>query len=106
MNHVQYVIYLRNIQNNPSLFIQESENVATFTYKWGLNMIYDNHQFHISIRDLMKQEEQNFLLSYLIIIDIFAFCISGSDISLPSSYLSISWRHNTESMKFLSYTSK
>jgi len=38
--------------------------------------------------------------------DIFAFCISVSDISLPSSYLSISWRHNTESMKFLSYTSK
>jgi hypothetical protein len=30
-------------------------------------MIYDYHQFHISNRGgLMKQEEQNFLLSYLI----------------------------------------
>ena len=33
------------------MFIQELENVATFTDKWGLNMIYDNKNsiFKISL---------------------------------------------------------
>jgi hypothetical protein len=48
MNHVRYVLYWEAYENNPSLFLQELENVATLADKWGLNMIYDNHQFHTS----------------------------------------------------------
>jgi hypothetical protein len=48
MNHVRYVLYWEAYENNPALFLQELENVANLADKWGLKMIYDNHQFHTS----------------------------------------------------------
>ena len=48
MNHVRYVLYWEAYENNPALFLQELENVATLADKWGLKIIYDNHQFHTS----------------------------------------------------------
>jgi len=48
LNHVRYVLYWEAYENNPTLFLQELENVANLADKWGLNMIYDNHQFHTS----------------------------------------------------------
>ena len=48
LNHIRYVLYWEAYENNPSLFLQELENVASLADKWGLNMIYDNHQYHIS----------------------------------------------------------
>jgi hypothetical protein len=48
MNHVRYVLYWEAYENNPELFLQELENVAKLADKWGLKMIYDNHQFHTS----------------------------------------------------------
>ena len=46
MNHVRYVYTWEAYENNPALFLQELENVANLADKWGLKMIYDNHQFH------------------------------------------------------------
>lgn len=48
MNHVRYVLYWEAYENNPSLFLQELENVATLADKLGLKIIYDNHQYHTS----------------------------------------------------------
>src|SRR5215204_639114 len=48
MNHVRYVLYWEAYENNPTFFLKELENVANFADKWGLNIIYDNHQFHTS----------------------------------------------------------
>lgn len=48
LNHVRYVLYWEAYENNPTLFLQELENVANLADKWGLNLIYDNHQFHTS----------------------------------------------------------
>ena len=48
MNHVRYVLYWEAYENNPLLFLRELENVANLADKWGLNIIYDNHQFHTS----------------------------------------------------------
>src|SRR5215208_4696763 len=48
MNHVRYVLYWEAYEKNPTLFLKELENVANLADKWGLRMIYDNHQFHTS----------------------------------------------------------
>jgi hypothetical protein len=48
MNHIRYVLYWEAYENNPSLFLQELENVANNADKWGLKIIYDNHQYHTS----------------------------------------------------------
>jgi hypothetical protein len=48
MNHIRYVLYWEAYENNPSLFLQELENVATLADKLGLKITYDNHQFHTS----------------------------------------------------------
>ena len=48
MNHIRYVLYWEAYENNPSLFLQELENVANIADKCGLKIIYDNHQYHTS----------------------------------------------------------
>ena len=48
MNHIRYVLYWEAYENNPTLFLKELENVANLADKWGLKVIYDNHQFHTS----------------------------------------------------------
>ena len=48
MNHIRYVLYWEAYENNPSLFLQELEDVANIADKWGLKIIYDNHQYHTS----------------------------------------------------------
>ena len=48
MNHIRYVLYWEAYENNPSLFLQELENVVNIADKWGLKIIYDNHQYHTS----------------------------------------------------------
>jgi len=48
LNHVRYVLYWEAYENNQKLFLQELESVASLADKWGLNIIYDNHQFHTS----------------------------------------------------------
>jgi cellulase (glycosyl hydrolase family 5) len=48
MNHVRYVFFWESYVKNPSAFIQELTDVARAGDKWGINILYDNHQFHTS----------------------------------------------------------
>jgi hypothetical protein len=48
MNHVRYVYYWESFIKNPTAFISELKFVATLADKYGLKIIYDNHQFHTS----------------------------------------------------------
>jgi hypothetical protein len=48
MNHIRYVLYWESYEENPSLFINELRTVANTADKWGIKVIYDNHQFHTS----------------------------------------------------------
>src|SRR6476646_7348008 len=48
MNHIRYVFYWEAYDRNPTDFIKEIKKVATLADKWGLNVIYDSHQFHTS----------------------------------------------------------
>ena len=48
MNHIRYVLYWQAYENDPLSFIAELQTVASLADKWGLHVIYDNHQFHTS----------------------------------------------------------
>lgn len=48
MNHIRYVLYWQAYENDPISFIEELQTVASLADKWGLHVIYDNHQFHTS----------------------------------------------------------
>ncbi len=48
MNHVRYLYYWESYASNPSVFIKEIENFANLADKYGIKVIYDNHQFHTS----------------------------------------------------------
>jgi hypothetical protein len=48
MNHVRYVYYWESFVKNPVAFINELKFAATLADKYGLKVIYDNHQFHTS----------------------------------------------------------
>jgi len=48
MNHIRYVLYWQAYENDSISFINELKSVASLADKWGLHVIYDNHQFHTS----------------------------------------------------------
>jgi hypothetical protein len=48
MNHVRVLFYWEAYQKNPVLFVKELETVANTADKWGLKVLYDNHQWHTS----------------------------------------------------------
>ena len=48
MNHIRYVFYWEAYEKNPLSFMEELKHVSSLADKWGLNVIYDNHQFHTS----------------------------------------------------------
>jgi hypothetical protein len=48
MNHVRYLLYWESYEKNPSQFMEELETVAQTADKWGLKVLYDNHQWHTS----------------------------------------------------------
>ena len=48
MNHVRFLIFWEAFVKNPVEFMNELKTVATAADKWGINVIYDNHQFHTS----------------------------------------------------------
>jgi hypothetical protein len=48
MNHIRYVLYWQAYEKDPLSFINELQTVASLADKWGLHVIYDNHQFHTS----------------------------------------------------------
>ena len=48
MNHVRFVYYWESFVKNPTAFINELKFAATLGDKYGIKIIYDNHQFHTS----------------------------------------------------------
>lgn len=48
MNHVRYLLYWESYVKNPSQFMEEISTVAETADKWGLKVLYDNHQWHTS----------------------------------------------------------
>ena len=48
MNHVRYTVYWEAYVVNPTSFMNELQLVANTADKYGINVIYDNHQFHTS----------------------------------------------------------
>jgi hypothetical protein len=48
MNHVRFVYYWESFVKNPVAFINELKFAATLADKYGIKIIYDNHQFHTS----------------------------------------------------------
>jgi hypothetical protein len=48
MNHIRYALYWEAYERDSRGFIQELKTVARMADKYGLKVIYDNHQFHTS----------------------------------------------------------
>jgi hypothetical protein len=48
LNHVRFVFYWEAYERNPEAFINEITSVANAADKYGLKIIYDNHQWHTS----------------------------------------------------------
>jgi len=48
LNHIRYVFRWESYERDPDSFINEILTVAQTASKWGLKVIYDNHQFHTS----------------------------------------------------------
>jgi hypothetical protein len=48
LNHVRFVFYWEAYERDPDAFINEIKSVADAADRYGLNIIYDNHQWHTS----------------------------------------------------------
>jgi hypothetical protein len=48
IDHVRYRFYWESYIKNPTAFMKEIEQVANTADKYGIKVIYDNHQFHTS----------------------------------------------------------
>lgn len=48
MNHVRFIFYWESYVKDPASFMNELTTVANAADKWGIKVIYDNHQFHTS----------------------------------------------------------
>src|SRR5262249_7738346 len=48
IDHVRFRFYWESYVKNPIEFMKEIEKVAKTADKYGLKVIYDNHQFHTS----------------------------------------------------------
>jgi hypothetical protein len=46
LNHVRFLIYWEAYEMNPEAFMKEIQSVADAGDKWGVKIIYDNHQWH------------------------------------------------------------
>jgi hypothetical protein len=48
LNHVRFVFYWEAYEKDPKAFMNEIKSVANAADKYGLKIIYDNHQWHTS----------------------------------------------------------
>ena len=48
LNHVRFVFYWEAYEKDPEAFMNEIRSVANAADKYGLKIIYDNHQWHTS----------------------------------------------------------
>lgn len=46
LNHVRFLIYWEAYEKDPEAFMKEIRSVADAGDKWGVKIIYDNHQWH------------------------------------------------------------
>ena len=47
-DHIRYVFYWESYVKNPEAFIAELKTVAETADRWGIKVLYDNHQFQTS----------------------------------------------------------
>ena len=48
LNHARFLLYWEAYEKNPQAFMNELEQVASLADKYGIKVIYDNHQWHTS----------------------------------------------------------
>lgn len=48
LNHVRFLVFWESFIKNPEEFLNELKTVASAADKYGINILYDNHQFHTS----------------------------------------------------------
>jgi hypothetical protein len=48
LNHVRFLLYWEAYEKNPQAFMNELEQVANLADKYGIKVLYDNHQWHTS----------------------------------------------------------
>ena len=48
LNHARFLFYWEAYEKNPQAFMNEIEQVANVADKYGIKVIYDNHQWHTS----------------------------------------------------------
>jgi hypothetical protein len=48
MNHARFVLFWESYVKDPTSFMNELNAVASAADKWGIKVLYDNHQFHTS----------------------------------------------------------
>ena len=48
LNHARFLFYWEAYEKNPQAFMSELEQVANLADKYGIKVIYDNHQWHTS----------------------------------------------------------
>jgi hypothetical protein len=48
MNHVRFVLFWESYIKDPTSFMNELNAAANAADKWGIKVLYDNHQFHTS----------------------------------------------------------
>jgi len=48
LNHARFLFYWEAYEKNPQAFMKELEQVANLADKYGIKVIYDNHQWHTS----------------------------------------------------------
>jgi Cellulase (glycosyl hydrolase family 5) len=48
LNHARFLLYWEAYEKNPQAFMNELEQVANLADKYGIKVIYDNHQWHTS----------------------------------------------------------
>lgn len=48
LNHARFLFYWEAYEKNPQAFMNEIEQVANIADKYGIKVIYDNHQWHTS----------------------------------------------------------
>ena len=48
LNHVRFVFYWEAYERDPEAFMKEVQSVANAADKYGVKIIYDNHQWHTS----------------------------------------------------------
>ena len=83
LDHVRFLFYWEAYEKNPEQFMKEIESVAKAADKYGIKVIYDNHQWHTS--SWLERKVPDFLHCFLSTIQ-----------SIPKmvEVIPLIWQHN------------